>query len=169
MHCITNFFNFWAPTLQTIFALVFGLLSIILVIRDKKNREEIQELKNLTKIIKKQYDAFLKSNTPHLTIVGSSVDQLNHYKLLIDVEGGSLFNLEIGNSSDHEVFSILTKNENLHYSKGSRIALIYEKVSVRMNEDTLSVKYLDEFGRSIIQKLYMKTGVATSFSPPVIL
>ncbi len=163
-----EYFQNWGSFYEVLAAFIFGIISIILWLQDRKKTKLIKELQNQTNILQKNFEELSLQNLPTLSIYNRKEFDKTHY-FDIKNEGSHLYEMAFDLKSKEGIFKIVYLVERKDFAKKEmfQIRITQIKDITTTKTDLLVFRFKDRFGVDYTQSLHIcSLQELTSFEPP---
>ena len=167
-----EYFQKWGNFYEVIVAIIFGIISVILWIQDRKKSTLIKELQRQTKISQTQLEILQTQDRPYLKVIKKDY-QVGVGLLALKIEniGSDLFNLAFNNNkSEQGFFEIIAQkySENISRKNTFEIKINHILKKDELVNDFLRFKFNDKLGIIYEQILYLSSREENILFHPVL-
>jgi hypothetical protein len=156
METIKQHFIDWGAFYQTIVAIIFGLISVMLWLQDRKKSHLIVELQRQTKLLTQQLQHFINLDKPCLSVTGHKY-WMDAFDTTIENSGSDIYSLSFNNVSDTGTFEIQILNKPEKLATKNSFSFRYKQIKDKntLETDTLTFHFKDKYDRIYSQELVL--------------
>ena len=162
-------FQDWGALYQIICSLIFGVITVVLWIQDRKKSKLIHELQKQSTLLFETLNLLKNQDQPCLAIKDRK-PTIGWPIITIENVGSDLLNLNFNeNISENKEIKIFAKGHPLKLSRNNNFEIKIEQIRLgSLKTDKLKFEFQDNFGRNYEQNLLLSSIIENITFEPVI-